>query len=150
SGGAGALAERLRFSNAWRARLQDLAAPWPLDPQADMRAQRGALYRLGAARYRDLALLWAAEGAMSRDRLAELLALAREWTPPVFPVAGRDVTALGIPPGPQIGQLLDAVHDWWVRGDFTADGAACRAHLRALATRSAFPNKGRAGYPKDT
>jgi len=113
-----------------------------------MRAQRRALYRLGAARYRDLALLSAAEGAMSRDRLDALFTLVREWTPPVFPVAGRDVTALGIPPGPQIGQLLDAVHDWWVKGDFTADGAACLAYLRALAARSAFSNKGRAGYPK--
>jgi tRNA nucleotidyltransferase/poly(A) polymerase len=92
----------------------------------------------------------AADGAMNRDRLDELLALAREWTPPVFPVAGHDVTALGIPPGPQIGQLLDAVHDWWVTGDFTADGAACLAYLRALAARSACPNKGHAGYPKDT
>src|SRR5215472_15989581 len=115
-----------------------------------MRAQRRALYRLGAERYRDLALLSAAEGAMSRDRLDELLAPAREWTQPVFPVAGRDVTALGIPPGPQIGQLLDAVHDWWVKGDFTADGAACLAYLHALAARSAFSNKGRAGYPKGT
>jgi len=147
---ASALAERLRFSNAWRDRLRDLAAPWPLDPQADLRAQRRALYRLGAARYRDLALLSAAEGAMNRDRLDELLALAHAWTPPVFPVTGRDVTALGIPPGPQIGQLLDAVHDWWVKVDFTADGAACLDYLRALAARSASPNNGRAGYPKDT
>ena len=85
SGGAGALAERLRFSNAWRDRLRDLATPWPLDPQADMRGQRRALYRLGAARYRDLALLSAAEGATSRDRLDELFTLVREWTPPVFP-----------------------------------------------------------------
>ena len=74
--GAVALAERLRFSNAWRDRLRGLAAPWPIDPQGDARAQRRALYRLGAERYRDLALLLAAEGAMSRERLAELLALA--------------------------------------------------------------------------
>jgi len=87
---------------------------------------------------------------MNRDRLDELLALAHEWTPPVFPVGGRDVTALGIPPGPQIGQLLDAVHAWWVEGDFGADGAACLAYLRVLAARSDFPDKGRAGYPEDT
>jgi poly(A) polymerase len=135
---AGAVAERLRFSNAWRDRLQGLAAPWPLDPRGDARAQRRALYRLGAERYRDLALLSAAEGRMSRDRLAELLALARDWTPPVFPIAGRDVTALGVPPGPRVGLLLDAVHDWWEAGDFTADRAACFAHLRGLSAASAL------------
>lgn len=129
---AGALAERLRFSNAWRDRLQDLAAPWPIDPQANTPAQRRALYSLGVERYRDLALLLAAEGAASRDRLGELLALAREWTPPVFPLAGRDVTSLGVPAGPEVGRLLGAVHAWWEAGDFTADRAACLAYLQRL------------------
>ena len=70
---------------------------------------------------------------MSRDRLAELLTFARNWTPPAFPLAGRDVTALGVPPGPCIGRLLDATREWWEAGDFTADRAACLAHLKELA-----------------
>jgi poly(A) polymerase len=130
--GAIALAERLHFSNAWRDRLHGLATPWSIDPAADMAAQRRALHRLSAERYRDIALLSAAEGTMSRDRLCELLALARDWMPPAFPLAGRDVTALGIAPGPQVGRLLGAVHDWWETGDFTADRAACLVHLQAL------------------
>ena len=65
--GAVALAERLRFSNAWRDRLSGLAAPWAIDPQGDDRAQRRALYRMGADRYRDLVLLLAAEGAITRS-----------------------------------------------------------------------------------
>ena len=130
--GAIALAERLRFSNAWRDRLRGLAPPWGIDPSKDISAQRRALYRLGAERYRDIALLLAAEGAMSRDRLADLLALARDWTPPVFPLAGRDIAAFGVPPGPRVGRLLDAVLAWWEAGDFSADRAACLAHLREL------------------
>jgi poly(A) polymerase len=130
--GAMALAERLHFSNAWRDRLLGLAPPWAIDPSADMAAQRRAFYPLGAERYRDIALLLAAEGAMSQDRLAELLALARDWTPPAFPLAGRDITALGIPPGPRIGRLLDATREWWEAGDFMADRAACLAHLKEL------------------
>jgi poly(A) polymerase len=139
--GAVALAERLRFSNAWRDRLRDLALPWPLDPRADLSAQRRALYRLGAERYRDIALLLAAEGAMSRDRLAELCNLARDWTPPVFPLAGRDVTTLGIPPGPRVGRLLDAVQDWWQAGDFTADRPTCLTRLKQLAKPLTLENK---------
>lgn len=131
--GAVALAERLRFSNAWRDRLQGLASPWPLAPQGDAQAQRGALYRLGVERYHDLALLSAAERAMSRDRLAELLAAARVWTRPVFPLAGRDVTALGIPPGPYVGSLLETVHDWWQAHDFKPSRAECLARLQDLA-----------------
>ncbi len=133
--GALALAERLRFSNAWRDRLRDLAPPWPLDPNADNAAQHRALYRLGASRYRDLALLAAAEGQMSRERLADLLALARDWTAPVFPLNGHDVTALGIPPGPRVGVMLDAVERWWEAADFTPDREQCLARLADLSGR---------------
>jgi poly(A) polymerase len=131
--GAAALAERLHLANAWRERLRDLAPPWPFDPQADLAAQRRALYRLGAERFRDLALLAAADGPAGIERLASLVALARDWTPPPFPLKGYDVTALGIPPGPRVGALLDLVERWWEQGDFAAGREACLAHLGELA-----------------
>jgi poly(A) polymerase len=131
--GALAIAERLRLSNAWRDRLHGLAAPWPIEPSGDTRAQRRALYRLGVERYRDIVLLRAAEGEFTRARLAELLDLTRDWTTPRFPLTGHDVAALGCPPGPRVGRLLDAVHDWWETGNFTADRAACLARLEELA-----------------
>jgi len=130
--GAAAVAVRLRFSNAWRARLRGLSQPWPLDPMGDSRLQRRALHRLGVERYRDVALLMAADGKVSQSRLTEFLDLARAWTSPVFPLAGRDVTELGIPPGERVGRLLGAVRDWWEAGDFKADHAACLAHLTKL------------------
>ena len=132
--GAVALAERLRFSNVQRDRLAGLAPPWPLDPKVDLRAQRQALYRLSAERYRDLALLLASEGALDKPRLADLLALAASWKPPRFPLKGRDVTALGIPPGKRVGELLAAVRQWWEESDFTADRAACLKQLKAIAS----------------
>jgi poly(A) polymerase len=132
SAGAVAVAERLRFSNACCDRLRGLASPWAINPQGDIAAQRQALYRLGSTPYRDIVLFLAAEEAISQDRMAELLALASDETLPAFPLTGRDVTALGIPPGPRVGRLLDAVRAWWEAGNFTADHAACLAHLREL------------------
>jgi len=131
--GAATVAARLRFSNAWRDRLCGLSRPWPLDPQADGPGQRRTLYHLGAKRYHGIALLLAAEGEMSLGRLSELLAIAGDWMPPVFPLAGRDVTALGIPPGERVGRLLAAVRDWWEEGDFAADRTRCLIYLRELA-----------------
>jgi poly(A) polymerase len=131
-----ALAERLRFSNAWRDRLQGLARPWPFCPQGDLRAQRLSLYRLGPERYRDIALLQAADGVISAARLGEFLTLARDWTPPRFPLAGRDVVALGIPPGERVGQLLDRVREWWEAGDFAAERTACLGYLQRLVMKS--------------
>jgi poly(A) polymerase len=133
--GAVRLAGRLRLSNALRDRLAGLAQPWPLDPAAGETEQRRTLYRLGRERYRDLALLRAAAGDIGRERLAELLDAAAAWETPRFPLAGRDVTALGIPPGPDIGRLLGAVRNWWEDGDFRADRAACLAHLHDLVER---------------
>jgi len=130
--GAVAVARRLRFSNAWRDRLCGLSRPWPVDQAGDTKEQRRTLYRLGVERYREVALLMAAQGEVSPSRAAELLEIARAWTPPLFPVTGRDVTALGVPRGEQVGRLLAAVHDWWEKGDFNADHAACLAHLRKL------------------
>jgi poly(A) polymerase len=135
AGGAAALAARLRLSNARRDRLAGLAPPLALDPDLDGRGQRRARYRLGAARFRDLALLLAADYRMPRQRLAEYLAVARCWTPPRFPLGGRDVAALGIKPGPRVGRLLAAVQDWWEAGDFTARRAACLAKLKELAAK---------------
>jgi poly(A) polymerase len=127
-----ALAERLRLSNEQRDRLAGLAPPWPLGPAGDDRDQRLSLYRLGAERYRDLSLLLAAEGTISAPRLAALLTLTAGWQPPHFPLKGRDVTALGIPPGRRVGELLAAVRQGWEDGDFTADRAACLKRLKEI------------------
>ena len=130
--GAAMIAGRLRLSNAQRERLAALAPPLRVDHGGDARAQRRTLYSLGAERYRDLALLVAADGGIGGGRLTELLALAADWRAPAFPLGGRDVTALGIPPGPRVGNLLDAVRRWWEEGDFAADDAACREKLKAI------------------
>jgi poly(A) polymerase len=131
--GAAALARRLRFANHWRDRLQRLAPPWRLDPDGNRRAWRRALYRLGAEDFRDLALLLAADGKIPRARLVALLALAEGWSPPVFPLAGGDVTALGVAPGERVGRLLARVKDWWEAADFAPDRGQCLAYLREIA-----------------
>jgi poly(A) polymerase len=131
--GALALAERLRLSAKDKNRLAGLAPPWPLDPNADAKAQRLTLYRLGRERYRDMALLLAADRRLAATRMSELLALAETWTAPDFPLGGDHVTALGIAPGPRVGHLLATVRHWWEDGDFAADRAACLARLKELA-----------------
>ena len=130
--GAVALAERLRLSNEQRDRLVGLAPPRPIDPGGDARAHRLALYRLGANRYRDLALLFAADNGLKENRLRELLTFAAAWQRPQFPLKGRDVTALGIPPGKRVGELLGRVQKWWEDGDFNADRAACLKRLKEM------------------
>jgi poly(A) polymerase len=114
-----------------------LAAPaWPLDLADDARAQRRALYHLGAHGYRDLVLLRAAEqGGAGKRRARALLARAEKTGELEFPLKGRDVMALRIKPGPRIGELLASVRAWWEAGDFRADRKACIAELKARARK---------------
>ena len=48
-------------------------------------------------------------------------------------MAGQDVVALGIDSGPEVGNLLRAVEDWWIDMDFAPDRDACLARLRDKA-----------------
>ena len=133
--GAKRLGERLRLSRHDRDRLAGLVPPFAVAPDGDDRAQRLALYRLGAERYREIALLLAAEGTVPRTRLHLLLKLAEDWIPPTFPIGGDDVAVLGIPEGPEVGRLLGAVRNWWEKEDFRADRGACLAKLAELRPR---------------
>jgi poly(A) polymerase len=129
-------AERLHLSRAQRDRLAMLAAPpFAVDLAGDERAQRRALHRLGAMLYRDLVLLAAAESG-ARERVAALLALAQGWRPRPLPVKGRDVTALGVPAGPEVGRLLAQLEDWWEAGDFRADRRSALAELKRRLRQS--------------
>ena len=45
------------------------------------------------------------------------------------PLAGRDAIARGVPSGHEVGELLAAVEDWWLRQDRRPDRAACLDEL---------------------
>ena len=118
------VAARLKLSSAQRARLIDLTAEPPLNLAAGTQAQRRALHRLDRELYVDRALLAAARTG-DGTRLKPLLALAKKWKPVEFPLKGRDLTKLGIKPGPELGKLLGALAAWWEAGDFAAKRKDC-------------------------
>jgi len=130
--GMKAFGRRLKLSNVDADRLVAIAdARDDVVPGLDARGRRRALYRLGADLYRDLALLgWAGGGSGDWQKL---WTAADGWNQPVFPVTGADVLALGIPKGPRVGELLRAVEDWWIDGDFRANRDACLDQLRIMA-----------------
>ena len=147
--GAAAAAQRLRMSNIERDRLVALVAPEIRpEPSFDVRARRLALYRLGAARFADLALLgWAeqAAGGSAVDDTAwrRLVEASSSWVPIALPVAGRDAVAFGVPRGPAIGRLLAALEAWWIDGDFRAGRDESLAKLRALIRAEAKESAGK-------
>lgn len=134
--GTRALAERLRLASVEAARLEALLAG-PV-PRAD--ADEATLRRLLADTPADLLIgrsLLAGLGGSAGGRLRALLSTLPI---PRFPLAGRDVLALGLPPGPAVGALLREVRAWWLAGGCLADAAACRAKaLGALEHTAGVP-----------
>lgn len=150
---AGAVAERLRLSNEQRERLATLAAPpVALHPELGLSLRRRLFNRVDDATRRDLVLLaWAeavedASGAVDRRQAEAWRALlddAAAWRRRDLPVKGRDVLALGVAPGPRVGELIDALTAWWEERDFAPDRKACLEELKRLLSDPLPPAGGR-------
>ena len=77
-------------------------------------------------------LLQAARRGAEPGGLENALAHVAAWQPKPFPLSGSDVLALGLPAGPEVGDLLRRVEAWWLDGDRTADRDACLAELQRI------------------
>lgn len=140
---ADAVATRLRLSNEQRARFVGMVETTPpIHRDLDRRHVRRILYRIGAERFRDRVLFaWAdsvsrGASASETDGWTRLLAEADAWRPLELPVKGRDVVALGVERGPEVGRLLEALESWWLDGDMRAGREEALAHLRSLVASS--------------
>jgi len=133
AGAAHAVADALKLSNADRVRLEQALGGDEIPAHLSAAQARQLLYRIGPGRFRDAVMLhWAAapKGAGLPWRI--LLEMAQSWQRPRFPLTGRDVMAVGVAEGPEVGRILAQVEDWWVGGDFSADASACRERLQAV------------------
>jgi poly(A) polymerase len=127
TGSGPAVAEILKLSNADRDRLIAITAPRPDFAAQDPALVRRQIYDLGNALALDLLLVdWSAPDS---DGL-RALEIVRDWPRPELPVRGRDVSALGVAAGPEIGRLLKDLEGWWIAADFAADREHGLAELR--------------------
>lgn len=137
-----ALSSRLRMSKNEAARLDQWAKAPAVDPSLAETALDRLLYRQGVEGVKTrlkLALssaradMSAGEAAMQKiAKLSILLARAEKFNKPPFPLSGADVLAAGLPPGPQVGEVLGELEAAWVDGNFAADREAL---LSRLATK---------------
>ncbi len=114
------LAARLHLSNAERDLLIALRQP-PLSAIADPAELRRLRVAAPAA-----ALAGRAWLGGDPDLAERLLATPQ----PVFPLEGRDVLALGLPPGPAVGRALAAVRQWWIEDGAEASRDKCLERLK--------------------
>lgn len=137
----GELAARWRLSNAQADRLAAILAADPPHAGMDRAEARRALAACGPEIWRDRVLrAWAeyrhafgAGGSLPGSRGSAawnaLLRLPETAPVPPFPLKGADALALGVAPGPRVGELLRALEDEWRAADFAPDRAALLARL---------------------
>jgi poly(A) polymerase len=114
------LKERFRLSNAEAGRLEALHIAPEVSPQLTGKEERRLLHELGAQAWSDAAHLYFARSRAKTGDAAwrKLMALPKKWTPPAFPVKGRDLLEAGFVSGPELGAMLQHLEDWWIASDF--------------------------------
>lgn len=114
------LKENLRLSNEEALRIAALIAAPEISTNLRATETRSMLYRMGEQVWRDgVYMAWAKSSArMNNLKWQALLDLPRHWDIPKFPLTGKDLITVGISPGPQMGEQLQALEDWWVASDF--------------------------------
>ena len=121
-----ALAERLGAAVPdGRARIVSWMSP---------REIRRAIYRVGAAAFRDRVMLaWAgAERSSTTPQWRMLLVYPDTWTPPGFPITEAEIRAAGVTQGPLFDRIRLEVEGWWLDLDFTDDKMAAVERLKAV------------------
>ena len=62
-----------------------------------------------------------ADDPIKSARWMSLADLAMGWTPPEFPLKGKDLIKAGVEPGEVMGKKLEALKALWVRSGFTVE-----------------------------
>lgn len=133
------LAQRLRLSNAESERLLALDGWWHVAPQADAKAARALLYRLGPQSFADrIFIAWARSDAGAADPAwRDLASLPLRWTAPAFPLKAADFVRRGVAEGPPLGVALRAAEAAWIAADFPTDRDMIDAIADRVVARSA-------------
>lgn len=141
------IAARFRLSRDDTRRLMELNAErGNTSPGMPELAVRRSLYVLGPAFFGDLVLIDWADAIVANAGAAEAEALAwkgiwdaiADWSAPEFPLSGADVMSMGVPEGPEVGEIFREIEDWWVDQAFRPDREACLDRLRRSAFRRGY------------
>jgi poly(A) polymerase/tRNA nucleotidyltransferase (CCA-adding enzyme) len=111
-------AAKWKLSGAEAEALEALAQPLRLGPNSSDAELRAALADEPGENL--IRRSWLTQGK------AGLRVRLRAVEAPVFPLRGGDITALGMAPGPRVGEVLHLVREWWKAGGCVADAEECR------------------------
>ncbi len=89
------------------------------DPLSE-KAIRADIYLHGHQAFEDRLLL----SGKDLKKIKPALKIAGDFSPPKFPISGKDLEALGMAPGIEMGAKLKDLEQRWVESDFSLNKAA--------------------------
>ncbi len=133
------LAKRLKISNIERARLLSWAGNQvAFSPDMAERTFKQGIYASTPQTAYDRMIIRAA-GETDPIVAAEWVRqarFARDWPIPEFPLKGRDLKEHGVKDGPEMGKILRALKELWIRSGFEADKAKLLTALGMIHPKS--------------
>lgn len=114
--------------------LKDMGAVLNVLTQPDLScdtAVRASIYRFGRAATAHALLVELAMDRVMNQYAPTAFGIIQGWPVPNFPISGHDLMARGVHEGPQLGEVLRRIEDWWISRDFKPDKNACLAQLEA-------------------
>lgn len=118
------LAKRLKLSNFEKARLLSWAGNQvAFAPDMNVRTFKQGIYASTPQTAYDRMMVRAAGAAdpVLAGAWVKQARFARDWPIPEFPLKGRDLKKAGVKDGPEMGKILRALKELWIRSGFEAD-----------------------------
>ncbi|NNE57639.1 MAG: CCA tRNA nucleotidyltransferase [Hellea sp.] len=118
------LVKRLKFSNQEKARILAWAGNIvPFEAHMEERRLKQFVYASTPQTAYDRLIIRAAgeDDPILKQKWLANARFAKSWEVPVFPLQGRDLKKAGVKDGPEMGRILKALKELWVRSGFEAD-----------------------------
>ncbi|MEM6536231.1 MAG: CCA tRNA nucleotidyltransferase [Pseudomonadota bacterium] len=131
-----ALTDALRLSNDVASRRRDVStivgalSKRSMDDLVDLGAMKQTAYFWGIEAAIEGLCIASVTGSNSQitdsffDAIASVVEGLRQWDVPVFPIKGSDVSALGVKPGKEMGDILRSCEQRWVDEGFPSEARA--------------------------
>ena len=88
-------------------------------------AVRTAIYKHGRVPTAQALIIELVQDRGMNGYAPKALEIVQKWDIPDFPLDGNDLAKAGIKAGPEMGNILARIEDWWIAGGFRADKQAC-------------------------
>jgi poly(A) polymerase len=129
------------FANRWKLSNKDKDYLYQLlftysnfYPQMPLAEQRKLTRKAGTEIFIDVVAL--EFSVCGGDEFIDIINKARQWPIPQFPISGKDLLAIGMKPGPMMGEALKQAEEWWESGGYKASAQEILEYIKKTGTKS--------------